>query len=222
MVVFCSQEYNVRRYAHVPPPAAFPPPHRAHPSGSGRYPHTRAASVQKIDDDLAGRSRLDVVLADGRTRIDDHDRQTRPARTAAPPLPPETWSVCSARSCRLRKPASLRCPASRRAECRAPRPCWCTRLRYARIPRNLQQLPRALDIGAIEFLRIVRPEPIIGGHMVECITSAHRLPQRVRVRQVADRPLDKAVIQRLQLSSRLFGRARTRIRSPRAVNCCAT
>src|SRR5207248_3085370 len=67
---------------------------------------------------------------------------------------------------------------------------------HARLQRRLQQLARAVYIRPIQLLRVFRPETIIGGDMVQGITSGHRLPERFRIRKIAADEFDPARIER--------------------------
>ncbi len=56
---------------------------------------------------------------------------------------------------------------------------------HAVLARGFQNCARAVDVGAIHFLRIAQPEPVVGGDVKYGVAPGHGFLQRRRVAKIA-------------------------------------
>ena len=70
---------------------------------------------------------------------------------------------------------------------------------HTRRPRGFEHVARAFDIGTVQFGGIPRPEPVIGGDMVDHPAARHGAGERNRVAQIA---VDRFSAQFPQLAAR--------------------
>ena len=149
------------------------------------------APVQKIDDQAAGRRRLEVSQADRRTRIDDHDRQALAGvgkddllrQEFAAFVVPEHVAEADRRffGCRNAVPAV----PERRNGTRIDD------LFHVRGAGRLQDVLRSAHVAVVHFLFAAHPQLVQRGHVIDLMAAAYRGQQTGLVAYVAVNDLDR-------------------------------
>ncbi len=164
---------------------------------------TRHTPARRLDDDAAGRRRLDIAGPDRRRRIDD-DRWQRVAARSSPRPAVRRRSCCACRR---------RCPPRPRAERFRPPACH----RRASEGGNTAGIDDALDacgfgflhhdartvhIGGKDLARVARPQPVVRRHVKHVADAGHRPAHRFGVTDVT---ADEFQIESVQMGAGTAG-----------------
>ena len=145
----------------------------------------RKLLIQKVDDDPSRRRRLHIHRAHRRRRIQNHDLLPRARRLNRHLLGHPLRALVVPDHVRLahrrlfiHDRRILAKSHRRHARCVHHAP-------HARLTRQPQQLPRALDIRLVHLRRIRHPQPVIRGHMNQRIAPSQRRSKLRRLAQIS-------------------------------------